>query len=96
MNHDNDNQFENKISNQAISTYLINRYISLKEMPNGAITRFKTRQIIQGYLQRFNIDFNEIFAVVIKMMIFRVVFAIAAYYNLDINEMHIKTSFFIF
>ena len=48
---------------------------------------------MRGYLQQFRIDFDQTFAAVIKSMAFRVLFAIAAYYDLDIDQMDVKTAF---
>lgn len=47
---------------------------------------------MRGYLQQFGIDFDQIFAAVVKPMAFRVLFAIATYYNLNIDQMNIKTT----
>lgn len=34
---------------------------------------------MKGYLKQFGIDFDKIFAAMVKLMAFRVLFAIAAY-----------------
>lgn len=47
-----------------------------------------------GYLQQFGIDFYQTFAGVVKLMVFRILFALAAYYNLDIKTIGIKTAVF--
>lgn len=47
----------------------------------------------KGYLQQFGLDFDETFAAVVKPMAFRVLFAIAASYDLDIDQMDVKTAF---
>ncbi len=59
---------------------------------NGAIARFKACWVVRGYLQQFRIDFDQTFLVVIKPMAFRVLFAIAAYYDLDIDQIDVKTA----
>ena len=46
-----------------------------------------------GYLQQFGIDIDQTFAAVVKPMVFRVLFAIAAYYDLDVDQMDVKTAF---
>ncbi len=51
------------------------------------------RWVVQGYLQQFGNDFEQTFAAVVKPMAFRMLFAIAAYYGLDIDQMNIKTAF---
>lgn len=60
---------------------------------NGAVARFKARWVMRGYLQQFGIDFDQTFAAVVKPMAFRVLFAIAAYYDLDIDQMDVTTAF---
>ena len=55
--------------------------------------RFKARWIVRGYLQQFGINFDQTFAAVVKPIAFRVLFAITAYYDLNINQMDLKTAF---
>lgn len=56
---------------------------------NGAIARFKARWVIQGYLSQFEIDFNQIFVVIVKLIAFKILFTIAAYYDLNIDSIDI-------
>lgn len=49
--------------------------------------------MVKGYLQQFGVDFDQTFAAVVKPMTFRVLFAIAAFYDLEINQMDVKTAF---
>ena len=60
---------------------------------DGNIARFKARWMVKGYLQQFGVDFYETFAAVVKQMAFRAMFAIAEYYDLDIDQMDVKTAF---
>ena len=60
---------------------------------NGDIARFKARWVVRGYLQQYGVDFDQTYASVVKPMAFRVLFAIAAYYDLDIDQMDVKTAF---
>lgn len=50
--------------------------------------------MVKRYFQQFEIDFDQNFATVVKLMIFRVLFAIAAFFNLDIKQIDLKTVFF--
>ena len=50
--------------------------------------------MVNSYLQQFGVDFDQTFAAIVKPIAFRVLFAIAAYYDLDINQIDIKTAFF--
>ncbi len=49
--------------------------------------------MVKGYLQQFGVDFDQKFAAVVKPIVFRVLFAIAAFYDLDIDQMDVKTAF---
>lgn len=49
---------------------------------------------MRGYLQLFSIDINQTIVAIIKLIAFRVLFAISAYYDLNINQIDIKTAFF--
>ena len=57
------------------------------------VARFKARWVVKGYSQQFGVDFNQTFAVVVKPMAFKVLFAIATFLDLDINQMDVKTAF---
>lgn len=65
----------------------------VKRDVNGDIARFKERWIVRGYLQQFGVGFDQTHAAVVKPMAFRVLFAIAAHYDLDIDQMDVKTAF---
>lgn len=65
----------------------------VKRNVNGDIARFKARWVVRGYLQQYGVDFDQTYAAVVKPMAFRVLFAIAAYYDLDIDQMDVKTAF---
>ena len=64
----------------------------VKRDVNGNIVRFKARLVVKGYLQQFGVDFDQNFAAAIKPMAFRVLFAIAAFLDLDIDQMDVKTA----
>lgn len=66
----------------------------LKKNVNGIVSRFKAKQIVWRQLQEFSIDFDQTFAAIIKPMTFRVLLDITAYYDFDINQLNMKTTFF--
>lgn len=41
--------------------------------------------IVNYYFQQFGMDYNQTFVIIIKSMAFRVLFAIVAFFNLNIN-----------
>lgn len=65
----------------------------VKRDVENKIARVKARWVVKGYLQQFGVDSDQTYAAVVKPMAFRVLFAIAAYYDLDINQMDVKTAF---
>lgn len=57
------------------------------------IARYKARLVVKGYLQQFRVDFDQTFAAVVNPMVFRMLFAIAAFHDLGIDQMDVKTAF---
>jgi len=73
---------------------LQNRWIyRLKTKENGSTPRYKARLIVKGYRQKKGIDFDEIFSPVVKRSSIRVVLALAASLDLEIEQMDVKTAF---
>ena len=66
----------------------------IKTSVDNQIIWFKARCVIKSYLQQAGVDFDQTFAVVVKPMAFRALFPIAAFYDLDIEQMDVKTTFF--
>lgn len=59
----------------------------------GEITRYKARLVIKGYKQKKGIDYNEIYAPVVRYTSIRYLIGIAAKYNLEIYQMDAITAF---
>jgi hypothetical protein len=57
------------------------------------VGRFKARLVIKGFLQRHGIDYNEIFAPVLRMEVLRLLLTIAAMLDFEIRQMDVKTAF---
>jgi hypothetical protein len=64
-----------------------------KRGSDGGIVRYKARWVIRGDQQREGIDFNETFATVVKPMSYKLIFAIAAALDWEIDQMDVKTAF---
>jgi hypothetical protein len=64
-----------------------------KRDADGKIFRLKVRFVAEGYSQIEGLDYSETFASVAKMTSIRMVFAIAAAYDLEIHQMDVKTAF---
>lgn len=59
----------------------------------GNITRYKTRLVIKGYKQKKGIDYNEIYAPVVRYTSIRYLIGITAKYNLEIHQKDAITGF---
>lgn len=65
----------------------------LKRNADGSIERFKARLVVKGYMQREGLDFNEVFAPVSKHSTLRILLAMAASHDFEIEHLDIKTAF---
>jgi hypothetical protein len=61
-------------------------------MPWG-VDRFKARLVARGFTQRKGIDYDEVYAPVVRADSCRVLFAKAAKENLEIMQFDVKTAF---
>ncbi len=65
----------------------------VKRDVEGKVSRFNARWVIKGYLQQYGVDFDQTYASVVKPMAFRTLFALAVFFDLDIDQMDVKTAF---
>ncbi|CAJ2662747.1 unnamed protein product [Trifolium pratense] len=65
----------------------------VKVNPKGETIRHKARLVVKGFLQKEGIDFNEIFAPVVRMDTIRLVTAIAHYNKWSMHQMDVKCTF---
>jgi len=73
---------------------LTSRWIfRLKKDMFGAITKYKARLVIRGFLQQAGIDYDEIFAPVVRMEALRVLLALVCIEDLEAHAMDIHTAF---
>ena len=49
--------------------------------------------VVEGYSQRKSVDFNEIFSHVVKMSSIRTVLSLAFTFDLEVEQMDVKTTF---
>ncbi len=64
----------------------------LKRGVDNEITRYKARWVVRGFQQREE-SFEETFASVVKPISYKAIFAITAAYDLEIEQMDVKTAF---
>jgi hypothetical protein len=65
----------------------------LKRGLHGEVIRYKSRWVVRGFTQEEEIDYDQTFASVVKPMIYKALFAIAAALDLEIEQMDVKTAF---
>jgi hypothetical protein len=59
----------------------------------GQVEKFKARLVVKGYSQVEGVDFGEIFSPVAKLTSIRVLMSLAATFDLEIEQMDVKTTF---
>ncbi|KAK2437580.1 secreted RxLR effector protein [Trifolium repens] len=62
-------------------------------IPGVEAPRYKTRLVAKGFTQVEGIDYNEIFSLVVKHCSIRVLMAIVNQYDLELEQMDVKTAF---
>ena len=60
---------------------------------DGQINTFKARLVTKGYNQRQRIDYDKTFSPVAMIKSIRILLGIAAYYDYQIWQMDVKTTF---
>ncbi len=65
----------------------------VKRNVESKVSKFKARSVIKGYLQQYSVHFDQTYASVVKPMGFRTLFALAAFFDLNIDRMDVKTAF---
>ena len=73
---------------------LRNKWVyKLKLGDGGNPPRYKAKIVVKGFQQKKGVDFDEIFAPVVKMTSIRMVLSIAASMNLEVEQLDVKTAF---
>ena len=69
------------------------KWVFLRKFNNGVLEKYKARLVACGYSQRYGIDYQEVFAPVLRLESFRVVLSIAAWEGLTLNHLDVSTAF---
>ncbi|GJU94931.1 retrotransposon protein, putative, ty1-copia subclass [Tanacetum coccineum] len=60
---------------------------------DGAVHTYKARLVVKGFTQTYRVDYEETFSHVADIKAIRILVAIAAYYDYEIWQMDVKTTF---
>lgn len=66
---------------------------AIKHNQIGEVERFKARLVAKGYSQKQGIDFEEVYAPVVKQTTIRIFLSLASKFNLPVFQFDIKTAF---
>ena len=66
---------------------------SLKRTEKGEIERFKARLVAKGCSQKFGVNYNETFSPVVRYETIRMIFAVAAEFELHLHQMDVSTAY---
>jgi hypothetical protein len=62
-------------------------------MSTGQVEKFKSRLVVKGYSQVEGVDFSDIFSPIAKLTSIRVLMSLDATFDLEIEQMDVKTMF---
>ncbi|KAL1189087.1 Retrovirus-related Pol polyprotein from transposon RE2 [Cardamine amara subsp. amara] len=65
----------------------------LKRNSDGSINKHKSRLVAKGYVQKYGVDFEEVFAPVARIETIRLLIDLAASHGWEIHHLDVKTAF---
>nr|GEV63257.1 ribonuclease H-like domain, reverse transcriptase, RNA-dependent DNA polymerase [Tanacetum cinerariifolium] len=89
----------NKNNTWALTTLPLNqkaiglKWVFKKRDAKGNIIKYKARLVAKGYVQEQGIDFDEVFALVARIEIVRLILALVAYHGWQVHHLDVKSAF---
>ena len=68
--------------------------LKIKRKTDGSIERYKVRLVAKDYTQEEEIDYEDTFSPVVRIISVRLILAIVIYMDLELYQMDIRTAFF--
>jgi len=65
----------------------------IKRTAEGEVSRYKARLVAKGYKQKYGIDYEEVFAPVVRLDTVKLLIALAAHHNWKIYQLDVKSAF---
>lgn len=65
----------------------------VKRNSDGSINKYKARLVAKGYIQRYGVDFEEVFAPVARIETVRLIMGMAASHSWELHHLDVKTAF---
>jgi hypothetical protein len=65
----------------------------LKRDSDGNIARYKARVVARGFTQEHGVDYHETFAPIVRVISIRVVLALAAFHDWEVEQLDVVTAF---
>ena len=60
---------------------------------DGTVSKYKVRLVAKGFTQQYGLDFLDTFSPTVAFSTLRLMFALAAHYNLDIQQTDVDSAF---
>jgi len=87
------NTIHKPMADTAVEELIGCKWIYKRKINPDESTRYKARLVIKGYEQKEGIDYDETYAPVSKMAMFRLILALAAQYGWDVDHRDVVTAF---
>jgi hypothetical protein len=65
----------------------------VKQKFNGSIDRYKAKLVAKGFKQRYEIDYEDIFSLVVKMATIRIILSIVVSRNWCLRQLDVQNTF---